>query len=241
MRVSLFVTCLVDACFPEVGVSAVRLLRRLGVEVDFPPEQTCCGQPAFNAGFHREAGAVAQVWLESFADSDYIVTPSGSCAGMIRHGYGELWAGTSPVGSLAKELSEKTYELSQFLVEILGVRDLGARFPAKAVYHPSCHATRLLGIGDAPLILLRRVRGLELVDLPFAEECCGFGGTFSVKFGEVSGAIATDKARNVMGTGADVLVGTDMGCLMNIGGRLRRLGSPIRVLHLAQLLEEGLA
>lgn len=241
MRVSLFVTCLVDSFFPEVGVSTVRLLRRFGVDVDFPEGQTCCGQPAFNAGYHPEARAVAETWLDAFLASDYIVSPSGSCGGMIHHGYAELFADDPVRLAQVKELSEKTYEISQFLVDVLGVEDVGARFRAKATYHPSCHATRLLGVHDAPLRLLRHVRDLELVELPFAQECCGFGGTFSVKLGEVSTAIVSDKAQHVMDTGAEVLVGTDMGCLMNIGGRLRRLGSPVRVMHVAQLLEEGLA
>ncbi|CAB3394819.1 (Fe-S)-binding protein [Kyrpidia spormannii] len=239
MRVSLFVTCLVDSLFPEVGVSTVRLLRRLGAEVDFPENQICCGQPAFNAGYHPEARAVAEGWLDAFSSSDYIVSPSGSCGGMVVHGYEELFADDPTRLAQAREVRGKVYELSQFIVEVLGLEDVGARYPARVTYHPSCHATRLMGVGDAPVRLLRRVKDLEFVELPFAEECCGFGGTFSVKMGDVSTAIVSDKIRHIQGTGADLVVGTDMGCLMNIEGRLRRIWSPVRVMHLAQLLEEG--
>ncbi|MDI3257603.1 MAG: (Fe-S)-binding protein [Kyrpidia sp.] len=239
MRISFFVTCLVDSLFPEVGVSTVRLLRRLGVDVDFPENQICCGQPAFNAGYHPEARAVAETWLDAFSSSEYIVSPSGSCGGMVVHGYEELFADDPARLEQVGNLKGRIYELSQFLVQVLGIEDVGARYPGRATYHPSCHASRLMGVGDAPLRLLRHVRDLELAELPFAEECCGFGGTFSVKMGDVSAAIATDKVRRVEETGADLLVGTDMGCLMNIQGRLRRLGSPVRVMHLAQLLEEG--
>ncbi|MCL6454306.1 MAG: (Fe-S)-binding protein [Alicyclobacillus sp.] len=240
MKASLFVTCLVDQFFPQVGEAMVRILDRCGVTVDFPPEQTCCGQPAFNSGYTDEAREVARTLLRAFAESDVVVSPSGSCAGMIRHWYADLFADDPALREQAEAVAAKTFEFSQFLVRLLNRPDLGAYFPHRVTFHPSCHGSRLLGVRDEPLQLLRAVRGLELVDLPYAEDCCGFGGTFAVKMGGISGAMVTEKVEHVCATGAEVLVGTDMGCLMNIGGRLRKLGQPVRVLHLAELLWEGM-
>ncbi len=239
MTVSLFVTCLADLFYPEVAASAVRVLRRHGVRVSCPSGQTCCGQPAFNSGFHREARSVARSLVRALAGSERVVTPSGSCAAMLTHYLPGLLDGDRRWGPAARELAGAVQEFSCFLVRTLGLEDLGARFPARAVYHRSCHMTRLLGAVDEPLVLLRRVRGLELVELPHATDCCGFGGAFSVKLAPVSGAMAGEKAAEIMASGADFLVGADLGCLMNLGGRLRRLGSRVRVMHLAQVLDEG--
>lgn len=239
MRASLFITCLADSFYPNVGESTVRLLDRLGVGVDFPEEQTCCGQPAFNSGYRDEAKDVAKTMIEAFKNSEYVVGPSGSCVGMIRHYYPHLFEGDAKWEDSARRFVGKTYELSQFIVNVLGVTDLGARMEAAATYHPSCHASRLMGIKQEPLQLLRNVHGLQLVDLPFAEDCCGFGGTFAVKMHEVSGAMVAEKAQHVQDTKAEILVGTDMGCLMNIGGRLRFEGAPVRIMHVAELLWEG--
>ncbi|BCJ87625.1 (Fe-S)-binding protein [Effusibacillus dendaii] len=239
MNVSLFITCLADTFYPNVGESTVRLLDRLGVRADFPEGQTCCGQPAFNSGYRDEARDVAKTLIESFEKSEYVVGPSGSCIGMIHHYYPLLFEGDSRWEERAKKFVSKSFELSQFIVNVLGKQDLGARMNAKVTYHPSCHAMRLMGIKHEPLALLQNVQGLELVDLPFAEDCCGFGGTFAVKMHEVSGAMVAEKAEHVKETNAEILVGTDMGCLMNIGGRLRYEGAPVRVMHVAELLWEG--
>jgi len=241
VNVSLFITCLADVWYPQVGESVVRLLRRLGCTVDFPTGQTCCGQPAFNSGYANEARQAALTLLEAFEQSDYVVSPSGSCTGMVRHYYDELFRDDPLLLARAKQLQAKTYELSQFIVQVLGRADIGAVFPYKVTYHPSCHAARLLGVRDEPLALLRHVRELELLDLVRGEDCCGFGGTFAVKMADISGAMVAEKGEHVIETNADVLVGTDMGCLMNIGGWLRKNGSNVRVLHLAQLLDEGVS
>ena len=240
MKVSLFVTCLVDNFFPDVAEAMVRVLNRYGVEVDLPQAQTCCGQPAFNSGYVDEARAAATTLLEAFEHSDYVVSPSGSCTGMVHHYYPELFGHDAHLVKSAESLTRKTYEFSQFLVNVLGVEDVEASFPHKVTYHPSCHGARLLGVKDEPLRLLQHVRSMELVDLPHAQDCCGFGGTFAVKMHEVSGAMVSEKADHVLETGAEVLVGTDMGCMMNIGGRLRHEGKAVRVMHIAQLLDEGI-
>ncbi len=235
-RVSLFITCLADQLYPEVGLSTVRLLRRLGCELDFPESQVCCGQPAFNSGYTSEARRVARGLVDAFADAEYVVSPSGSCSGMIRHYYGELFADEPDYAERAAEFAAKTYELSQFIVGVLGVRDVGARFPHRVTYHASCHGSRLLGVKQEPLELLQHVAGLELVPLPRCEDCCGFGGTFAVKLASVSGAMVDEKVDHVLETEAPYLVGTDMGCLMNIAGRLERRRAGVKTLHLAELL-----
>jgi L-lactate dehydrogenase complex protein LldE len=240
VKVSLFITCLVDNFFPSVGEAMVRILHHYGVEVDVPQNQTCCGQPAFNSGYIEEARAVANVLLQAFEHADYVVSPSGSCVGMIHHYYPELFKDDPVLAEKVRRLIDKTYEFSQFLVNVLGIREMGAVFPYTVTYHPSCHAFRLLGVKEEPLQLLKHVDQLRLVDLPHATDCCGFGGTFAVKMHEISEAMVSEKADHVMETGAEVLVGTDMGCLMNIGGRLRHQGRQIRVMHLAELLYEGM-
>ncbi|MFB7814437.1 (Fe-S)-binding protein [Paenibacillus chitinolyticus] len=239
MKVSLFITCLSDLVYPRVGQAMVRLLARYGIQVHFPEVQTCCGQPAFNSGYWDDARKSARTLLEAFDDSDFVLSPSGSCTGMVQHYYPKLFQDDPEMLVKAEALREKTYEFTQFLVGVLGVTDLGAVFPHRVTYHPSCHGTRLLGIKDEPASLLEHVRGLELVPLPHAEDCCGFGGTFAVKMSDISGAMVAEKSDHVLETEAEVLVGLDMGCLMNISGNLLYRGRPVKVMHLAELLEEG--
>ncbi|OXM13596.1 (Fe-S)-binding protein [Paenibacillus herberti] len=238
MKVSVFITCLSDAIYPRVGEAMARILARQGVRLEFPKVQTCCGQPAYNSGYWDDARKTARTILSAFQDSDFVVSPSGSCTYMIHH-YEELFKDEPELQRQARELQAKTYEFTQFLVQVLGVTDLGAHFPHKVTYHPSCHGSRLLGIKEEPMQLLRGVEGLQLVPLPFADDCCGFGGTFAVKMADISGAMVTEKADHIKETEAEVLVGLDMACLMNIAGNLRRRGEPVRVMHLAELLEEG--
>lgn len=235
MRVALMVTCLGDAFFPKVGEATVRLLRRLGVEVTFPDRQTCCGQPHFNSGYHRDAADIARHTIDVFRDAEWIVTPSGSCAAMIRLEYPELLRDQPRWAEAAADLARRTYELSDFLVNVLQRVDVGARYPARATYHMACHL-RGLKLFTEPLRLLEHVTDLELVPLERADECCGFGGSFSVRFPEISTAMVQDKAALAERTGADVLISTDAGCLMNIAGYLRRRGSRLRTAHLAEVL-----
>jgi L-lactate dehydrogenase complex protein LldE len=232
------VTCLGDALFPEVGVATVRLLRRLGVEVDFPQAQTCCGQPHFNSGFHDGARELAGHTIKAFANGQKVITPSGSCAAMVKLEYPELFHGDPTWQARAQELAGRMHELADFLVNVLGIDDVGARFEGKATYHMACHL-RGLGLTTEPERLLRKVRGLEYVPLERSDECCGFGGSFAVRFPAISGAMVQDKATFIEQTGAAVVVATDSGCLMNIAGCLRRRGSKVRALHLAQVLENG--
>ena len=238
MRVALQITCVNDAMFPETGKAVVTLLRRLGVEVDFPAAQTCCGQPMVNTGYLDEAVPVVRAFTEAFAGYDAVVTPSGSCAGSARHQHSIVAqrSGDPALVEAVAATAPKTFELSEFLVDVLGVTDVGAYFPHRVTYHPTCHSLRMLGVGDRPLRLLQQVRGLTLVDLPAAEECCGFGGTFALKNADTSIAMGADKARHVRGTGAEVLVAGDNSCLMHIGGMLSRQRAGVRVLHLAEIL-----
>ena len=240
MKASLFVTCIADNFFPQVGESVVKILKKGGVELDFPDEQTCCGQPAFNAGYWDEAREVAKGLIKAFEKSEYVVSPSGSCVAMIKEDYLQLFAGDQLWESRMRELGDKTYEFTQFLVNVLKVEDIGCRRKAKVVYHPSCHATRLLGIQEEPLKILHNVKELELLDLPHADQCCGFGGTFSVKMAAVSEEIVEEKVRNILQSGADIVTGVDLGCLMNIGGRMEHQGHPVEAIHIAQLLAEGM-
>ncbi len=238
MRVALMVTCINDALFPETGRAVVRLLRRLGVEVDFPLAQTCCGQPMVNTGYLDEAVPVVRAFALAFAGYDAVVTPSGSCAGSARHQHGIVArrSGDPELAAALAEIGPRTYELSEFLVDVLGLEDVGAAFPHRVTYHPTCHSLRMLAVGDRPLRLLRAVRGIDLAELPAATECCGFGGTFAVKNADTSVAMGSDKARHVRETGAEVLVAGDNSCLMHIGGLLSRQRSGVRVMHLAEVL-----
>jgi L-lactate dehydrogenase complex protein LldE len=238
MKVSLFITCLSDALYPRVGEAMVRLLAKYGVSLEFPTVQTCCGQPAFNSGYWKEARDSAKTILDAFEDSDFVISPSGSCTGMIHH-YPKLFEDDPVMLKRANKLQSKSFEFTQFLVQVLGVTDVGASFPHKVTYHPSCHGSRILGVKAEPLALIQNVKGLELVPLPFAEDCCGFGGTFAIKMADISGAMVTEKVDHVLETEAEVLVGLDMACLLNIAGNLRYRNEPVRVMHLAELLYEG--
>ncbi|MEU0508416.1 (Fe-S)-binding protein [Amycolatopsis sp. NPDC006125] len=238
MKVAVQVTCINDAMFPDTGKAVFTLLRRLGVEADFPVAQTCCAQPMVNTGYLDEAVPVVRNFVDAFAGYDAIVTPSGSCAGSVRHQHSIVArrSGDSRLQEAVAETSPKVYELTEFLVDVLGVTDVGAYFPHRVTYHPTCHSLRMLGVGDRPLRLLREVRGLDLVELPAADECCGFGGTFAVKNAETSTAMGADKARHVLDTGAEVLVAGDNSCLLHIGGLLSRQRTGVRVMHLAEVL-----
>ncbi len=234
--VTLFIQCLVDALYPEVAEAMVRVLDRLGISLTCPDDQTCCGQPAFNSGYRRQARIAARHFIEVFEDAELIVCPSGSCVNMVRHHYGELFQNDPQWSQRAQNLARRTYEFSEYLVDVLGVDDLGARFEGKVTYHDSCHLLRGIGVRQQPRTLLQRVSGADFIEMKDSDYCCGFGGTFSTKYPDISDAMVTDKVKNLMDTNADALVGCDMGCLMNIQGKLSRLGSPIKVMHLAQIL-----
>lgn len=239
VRASLLITCLVDLFYPEVGVAMVQLLRRLGVVVDFPPNQTCCGLPLFNSGYHREAAGVARRATQLFSASEHVVLPSGSCAWMVKKEYPGLLEEDPSLRGEAEALAERTYELSQFLVKVVGITRVATDFRGKVAYHDSCHLLRGLGESRCPRTLLADLEGVELVELPGADECCGFGGSFSVRLPDVSTAILDKKMANLEKTGAECLVACDAGCLMQIRGGLSRLGSPLRALHLAEVLAGG--
>ncbi len=245
-KASLFVTCLIDQLFPEVGVSVVNLLRRLGVEVDFPADQTCCGQPLFNAGFKSDAKELAARTLGILGkrlESDepsYVVVPSGSCASLVRVVYPEMFEDDPELHAASVELAGRTYELSEFIVEVLGVTDAGAKAPgARIAYHPSCHLLRELGVRDAPKSLISNVEGADESPLQQPETCCGFGGTFSIKNSEISTAMLNDKLDDIAASGANTVTACDMSCLMHIGGGLSRRGMDVKALHIAQLLDTG--
>jgi L-lactate dehydrogenase complex protein LldE len=227
--------------YPEVGISMVRVLRRLGVDVDFPEGQTCCGQPAFNSGYRDEARQAARQMIRAFRDYDAVVTPSGSCAAMVKHYYPKLFADDPEWKEPAEELAEKCREFSEFTVERLGSAELDFRLEGTATYHHSCHMYRMLNIVEPPLTLLSRVKGLELKELPYHQDCCGFGGTFAVKMPEISQSMGDEKIDHILSTGADFLVGSDMSCLMHMGGRMRRKGQSVEILHVAQVLDRGLS
>ncbi|MGY1631326.1 (Fe-S)-binding protein [Geodermatophilus sp. SYSU D01186] len=238
MRVALFATCLVDTMVPQVARATATLLERLGHEVVVPPGQACCGQMHVNTGYRREAVPIVANHVRAFAGAEAVVAPSGSCVASIHHQQATVLrrAGEHALAADAEALAERTYELSQFLVDVLGVTDVGAYYPHRVTYHPTCHSLRLLRVGDRPLRLLRAVRGLELVELPGADQCCGFGGTFAVKNADTSTAMLTDKMAGVLSTHAEVCTAGDASCLMHIGGGLSRLRSGTRTVHLAEIL-----
>jgi L-lactate dehydrogenase complex protein LldE len=236
MHVTLFVQCLVDSLYPEVGEAMVALFNRLGISVRCPANQTCCGQPAFNAGHRKAAGAAARRFIQIFEDADVIVCPSGSCVAMVRHHYPELFKDDQKWLDRAAGVGRKTFELSQYLVDVLGIDDVGASYPGKVTYHDSCHLLRGLGVADQPRRLIRNIRHAELVEMKAADRCCGFGGTFAVKYPDISVAMVDEKISNIIASGADTVTGCDISCLMNIQGRLSRIGSPVKTMHLAQLL-----
>ena len=237
-HVALFATCITDTMKPSVPIATVKLLERLGCTVSYPERQTCCGQIMTNTGYWDEAVPTVKNYVRSFGEYDYIVAPSGSCVGSVREQHPML-AKHAKDESLAREataVAAKTYELTEFIVDVLGVTDVGAYFPHRVTYHPTCHSMRIAKVGDRPLQLLRAVRGIDLIDLPKAEQCCGFGGTFSLKNPDVSIAMATDKARHVRSTDAEYLVAGDHACLMNIGGVLHRGRSGVKTIHLSEIL-----
>lgn len=238
MRIALFATCLADTMFPAAAKATVQLLERLGHEVVFPEEQTCCGQMHVNTGYQKQALPLVRRYVRTFESCDVIVAPSGSCVGSIRHQHAMVarQAGEEGLASRAETVAARTYELSELLIDVLKVEDVGAYYPHRVTYHPTCHSLRVLRVGDRPLRLLRQVRGLDLVELPEAEQCCGFGGTFAVKNADTSTAMLADKMRHVLDTGADVCTAGDASCLMHIGGGLSRLRTGVRTVHLAEIL-----
>jgi len=238
MRIALFVTCLADTLFPDVGTSTTVLLERLGHRVEFPEAQTCCGQMHVNTGYQREALPLIRRYVETFEPYDVIVAPSGSCVGSIRHQHAMVARrlGDPGLAGRAEAVAGRTFELSQLLIDVLGVEDVGAYYPHRVTYHPTCHSLRLLRVADRPARLLRHVAGLELVELPDADACCGFGGTFAIKNADTSTAMLADKMRNVLGTRAEVCTAGDSSCLMHIGGGLSRLRTGVKTVHLAEIL-----
>ena len=238
MRIALFITCFNDTLFPEAGRAVVEVLERLGHSVEFPEEQTCCGQMHANSGYQLEAIPLARRFVRAFADAEVVVSPSASCVGMVREQYPRLaeLAGDPGLAREVEALAPRVLELSELLVDRLGVEEVGASFPHRVTYHPSCHGLRVLRVGEAPLRLLRSVRGIELIDLEQAEECCGFGGTFAVKNADTSMAMLSDKLQHVIASGAEVCVAADNSCLMHIGGALRRQRAGVRTMHLAEVL-----
>ncbi len=239
IKASLFVTCIIDQLYPQAGVSAVNVLRRLGVEVDFPMDQTCCGQPLYNAGFAKQSRKLAKRVLESFKESEYVVVPSGSCAAMMKVFFPDLFRDDPTLSNQAEALAGKVYEFSQFLNDVVGVDQAVGSQAGTVTYHPSCHLLREMDVKDQPLAVLGRVQGLRVEELPNAETCCGFGGSFAIKFPHISEGMLGDKISNIEATGAETVVSCDMGCLMNIEGALTRKGSSIKVRHLAEILDQA--
>ena len=237
MRVGFFVTCLVDLMRPSIGFAALKLLEAGGADVYVPDTQTCCGQPAYNSGDRADAIALARKVVAEFEDCDYLVAPSGSCSGMIKTHYGELLADDPPMAARVAKLTAKTYELTDFLVNVLKVQSVPGTFAGKVTYHDSCAGLREMGIKAQPRALLARMPGVQLAEMAECEMCCGFGGTFSIKFGEISSRLADNKCKNIANAGVDALVLGDLGCMLNIEGRLRRRGDTrTKVLHIAQIL-----
>jgi L-lactate dehydrogenase complex protein LldE len=234
----MFATCIVDQMYPSIGVAMAEVLERIGFAVDFPEDQTCCGQPAFNTGYRKEAAGVARHFLRVFRDAEYVVVPSGSCTSMIVEHYAELFHDEPEWLEETRRLTPRIWEFSKFLIEVAGAEDVGARFERVVTYHDSCHSLRALGIKEGPRRLLGNVRGLTLRELEPAEECCGFGGTFSVKFPDISGGMARTKVEAIQRSGADVVVANDASCLMQIRGALSRAGVPVETMHLAEVLAQ---
>ncbi len=235
--VSLFIPCFIDQLAPQVGMDMVRVLRRLGYQLNFPAQQTCCGQPAFNVGYWNEARPLAERFVRIFEKAEAVVCPSGSCTTMVRNFYPELLAGT-PLEEPARELSKRVFEFSEFLVQVAKKLDVGAQFAHKVTFHDACHGLRELRLQEGPRELLRRVRGLELVEMPHREECCGFGGAFAVKFDMISAAMGDSKVQSIQASGADVVTSLDQSCLLHIEGMLRRHKLPVRTMHLASILAQ---
>ena len=237
MRVGFFVTCLVDLMRPSIGFAALKLLEAGGADVYVPDRQTCCGQPAYNSGDRADTIALARKVVAEFEDCDYLVAPSGSCSGMIRTHYAELFAGDSEMLARVRKLAAKSYELTDFLASVLKVDTLPGTFAGKVTYHDSCAGLREMGVKAQPRALLAKLLGVQLSEMPECETCCGFGGTFSIKFGEISSRLADNKCQNIVNSGADAVILGDLGCMLNIEGRLRRRGdTKTKVLHIAEVL-----
>jgi len=236
-NVTLFIQCIVDSVFPKVGQSMVRVLDRLGVSMVYPEDQTCCGQPAFNSGYRGEARAAAKRFIEIFEDAEAIVCPSGSCVDMVRNHYVDLFENDSRWLARAEHVAAKTFEFSEFLVDVLKVEDVGASFAERVTYHDSCHLMRGIGVSRQPRVLISNVKDIAFVEMHDADRCCGFGGTFSFKYPDISTAMLEEKVRNIEASGAGVVVGCDTGCLMNIQGMLNRKNININTMHIAELLD----
>ncbi|MEN8245043.1 MAG: (Fe-S)-binding protein, partial [Thermodesulfobacteriota bacterium] len=234
---TLFIQCIVDSVFPKVGQSMVRVLDRLGVSMDYPEDQTCCGQPAFNSGYRGEARAAAKRFIEIFEDAETIVCPSGSCVDMVRNHYDDLFENDSKWLERARLVGERTFEFSEFLVDVLKIEDVGASFAERVTYHDSCHLMRGIGVSRQPRKLIANVKGIDFVEMHDSDRCCGFGGAFSFKYPDISTAMLEDKVRNIEASGAQAVVGCDMGCLMNIQGMLNRKNINIKTMHIAELLD----
>ncbi|QSF47423.1 (Fe-S)-binding protein [Paenibacillus tianjinensis] len=235
MKVSFFSTCLVDLMTPKVGIAMVEVLVRLGCEIDYPASQVCCGQPAYNSGYLEDSKLAMKNMMLAFESSDYVVGPSGSCVAMF-HEYPKIFKGDPEWELKAVTLKEKSYEFTQFIVKVLGITDVGASLDGTATYHRSCHMTRLLGEKETPFQLLEHVKGLHMEPLKNSDNCCGFGGTFSVKMPDISEQMVDEKSSCIIDTEADILISADMGCLLNIGGRLFRKGEPVKIMHIAEVL-----
>lgn len=239
MRITLFSTCLIDLFQPNAGIATVELLEKLGCEIDYPTGQICCGQPAYNSGYLNESKPAMINLIETFQHAEYIVTPSGSCALMLKE-YAHIFHDDPKWSAIAKSVADKTYELTQFIVNVLGVTKIDTSLPGTALFHTSCHMTRLLGVREEPKQLLNQVANLTMKHLKGADQCCGFGGTFSVKMGDISAEMVKEKVNNIMNANVDYLIGADCSCLMNIGGRLSRENQPVQVLHIAEVLNRGM-
>ena len=237
-NITLFIQCLIDGIYPQAGLAVVQLFEKLGIGVDIPLKQTCCGQPAFNSGYRKEARTAAKRFIEIFESARVIVCPSGSCVDMVKHQYPALFKDGSAWQKRAKKVSGKIFELTEYIVDVLGIEDVGATFPGKVTYHDSCHLFRNLHVADQPRKLIANVKDVELIEMKNSEKCCGFGGTFSVKYPDISAAILEEKVDNIIATGADAVVGCDISCLMNIQGMLSRRNSKIKILHIAELLTQ---
>jgi L-lactate dehydrogenase complex protein LldE len=238
LKVSLFIPCFVDQIYPETGFNMVKLLRKAGCEVTYNPSQTCCGQPAFNAGFWDQTRPVCEKFIRDFAEAEYVVAPSGSCVGFVRNFYTELFD-NSALHNECRQLQKNTFELTEFLVNVLRFTDFGAHLDTRATYHDACGALRECKIKEAPRILLSNVKGLQLTEMNESETCCGFGGTFAVKFDDISAAMADQKVENSLATGAECIISTDVSCLMHIDGYIRKQGVSLKTMHIADVLAAG--
>ncbi|TKB09947.1 (Fe-S)-binding protein [Desulforhopalus sp. IMCC35007] len=235
-KVSLFVQCLVDSMFPQAAEAMVSIFQRLQIDFDYPTQQTCCGQPAFNSGYRKDATVAARRFIEIFENEAVIVCPSGSCVHMVRHHYPELFADDPEMLARAKTVGSKTFEFTQYLVDELNLSNIGAEFPGKVTYHDSCHLSRGLQINSQPRTLLRHIKGLEFIEMKDSDTCCGFGGTFAINYPDISTAMVDEKIENILASGAEVVTGCDISCLMNIQGRLSRREENVKVMHIAELL-----